>query len=762
MALATNTTPGSIILSGDLTGNANAPELRITGVTAGNYINPTVVVDAKGRLIYASDSSPSLFDGDVQGPSGSLSLTTTGVIAGSYIKTSIIVDAKGRLTEATANSVEFSGVITGPLMTNVLATSSVTPGQYNVATLVVEPSGIVILATPAEFSGDVEGVSQSLSLKVQPAITAGTYPLASFEISATGLLLSINGTTVGGLGGDLTGSLSNNFLSNTGISSGAYPTSTITVDAKGRITAITPAFATDTTLGIINVGTGLYIAGGELSGSLASSTAIGLIESTGTGVSLSAGNLSIASPVVTIDGTLPSHTSTTRTTTQNISVTNSLDLVNFDYFYLKDVSVSLNVSSIDTTLIRSFTIFLDAGVDNSENVPGYDFPPFKWVPSAVWTGSMWALVYRETNTVYLSPTAAEGSWTAHTIDSAHSTPGFNDIAWNGSLLVVVGNEQHATSADGITWTIYRFVDNPGTVYQFKANRIIHNGYRFYAVGSNYMDFPVIASSVNGVIWSPCYSISNTDTKPFEDITWTGNTCIAVAGYNPVTGNRGAIVKGTNNTNPSTAAISVWANVPNLFTGPFPDMYTDMRVVAKSDVDFIVTYGRDGDYGYLGDVYSSCRTFNSGTQWFDYYTTMQAIVLINGDYYAAGPSNKLYSLTNPAPAQIPDQYTVSLGNTFYNGHGSIVSLASGASFEDLSRFNKKAIVGQSQREVLMCRCAGANSSPNTLITKLYKVFQTSLSISASSDFKFSNTVSPDAYYATIEGVQVGDKLYCSYV
>jgi hypothetical protein len=53
MALATTTTPGSIILGGDLTGVANAPELRVTGVTAGTYTPGTIVIDAKGRLIYA-------------------------------------------------------------------------------------------------------------------------------------------------------------------------------------------------------------------------------------------------------------------------------------------------------------------------------------------------------------------------------------------------------------------------------------------------------------------------------------------------------------------------------------------------------------------------------------------------------------------------------------------------------------------------------------------------------------------------------------
>ena len=57
MALATNSTPGSIVLAGDLTGSANAPELRVTGVVPGAYGPANIVVDAKGRLIYAKNAT---------------------------------------------------------------------------------------------------------------------------------------------------------------------------------------------------------------------------------------------------------------------------------------------------------------------------------------------------------------------------------------------------------------------------------------------------------------------------------------------------------------------------------------------------------------------------------------------------------------------------------------------------------------------------------------------------------------------------------
>ena len=55
MALATNSTPGSIVLAGDLTGSATAPQLRSTGVIPGSYVAPRIIVDSKGRIVWASN-----------------------------------------------------------------------------------------------------------------------------------------------------------------------------------------------------------------------------------------------------------------------------------------------------------------------------------------------------------------------------------------------------------------------------------------------------------------------------------------------------------------------------------------------------------------------------------------------------------------------------------------------------------------------------------------------------------------------------------
>jgi len=59
MALATNTTIGTIYLNGDFhtSNDALAPELTATGVVAGIYNFPDIVVDIKGRTLYLREAT---------------------------------------------------------------------------------------------------------------------------------------------------------------------------------------------------------------------------------------------------------------------------------------------------------------------------------------------------------------------------------------------------------------------------------------------------------------------------------------------------------------------------------------------------------------------------------------------------------------------------------------------------------------------------------------------------------------------------------
>ena len=116
MANATTTSPGSVILAGDLKGHANAPELSITGVIGGSYTGVTLVVDTKGRVIQVTGTDILALPG-VEATSTSLGYTklptefsgtganpilgNSGVVAGSYTNPTVTVNAKGRITAVT-------------------------------------------------------------------------------------------------------------------------------------------------------------------------------------------------------------------------------------------------------------------------------------------------------------------------------------------------------------------------------------------------------------------------------------------------------------------------------------------------------------------------------------------------------------------------------------------------------------------------------------------------------------------------------------
>jgi phage-related tail fiber protein len=238
--------------TGDITTTAGsaATTLSDTGVTAGTY--KSVTVDAKGRV--TAGTNPTTLAG--YGITDAVNTSALG--ANSGVAT---LDANGKLTsgqipDTLLGAVVYQGTWDATTNTPTLASGVGTKGQYYKVAVAGTTSidgkanwavGDTIIYNGTAWDG-IDGIeSEVLSVAGRTgAVVLAAADISGLAASATTNTVDASNITAGTLaearlpafsGGDVTASAgsTNLVLSNTGVTAGTY--TSVTVDAKGRVTA---------------------------------------------------------------------------------------------------------------------------------------------------------------------------------------------------------------------------------------------------------------------------------------------------------------------------------------------------------------------------------------------------------------------------------------------------------------------------------------------------------------------------------------------
>lgn len=232
-------------------GNVTVTNTGVTNLIAGPGIS---VSGATGSVTISSTGIGTVTQintgtGLTGGPitsSGTISLNNTGVVAGSYTAPTIVVDAQGRLTGATSNPYVSSITATAPVFVTPGATPVISVGDATLGTCGVVRLSSSVTSTSTTFAATPSAVKtaydlanaavpKSCYLNVGDIVTAASpSTVYALPVGANGTVLTADSACLGGLKWDAvasSGGTVTSITAGTGLTGGTITTSgTIALD----------------------------------------------------------------------------------------------------------------------------------------------------------------------------------------------------------------------------------------------------------------------------------------------------------------------------------------------------------------------------------------------------------------------------------------------------------------------------------------------------------------------------------------------------